>query len=350
MRKRIVIIGAGLSGLLTAYRLLCKGYDIELIEGRDRIGGRIHTIHSKKKCVELGATWFNETHKNLIELLEEFKISYYEQFMKGKSFFESNSYTPAEIIDIPENIPSFRIIGGTSQIIEKIKNQLEDVKIHLNDAVTEIDFTQEIVLIRTKKQTIHANLVISTIPQPLLVSTIKFNPILPNQLINISNNTHTWMQDSMKIALVYKTPFWRQKGMSGTIFSNVGPITEFYDHTNYELDKFALCGFVSNALTILDKEERIAKVLFQLKKIFGEEILDYTDYLETNWSEEKFTKNTKQNDFIFPHQNNGHLIFRESYYNNRLFLSGTETASQFPGYMEGAILSANHVASTILNL
>jgi monoamine oxidase len=350
VRKKIVIIGAGLSGLLTAYRLLDKGFDIEIVEARNRIGGRIHSVHSEKACVELGATWFNETHKNIISLLEEFEIGIYEQFMKGKSFFESNSDTPAQIIDIPENSPSYRIVGGTSQIIEKIKDQLKDVTFHLKDAVTEIDFTEEIVLVKTIKQTISADLIISTIPQPLLVSTINFSPSLPNQLISIANKTHTWMQDSIKIALVYKTPFWRTKGMSGAIFSNVGPITEFYDQTNYELDKFALCGFASTALTIYEKEERKTQVLLQIEKILGKDVLDYTDYLETIWSEEEFTKNTKQDDFIFPHQNNGHPIFRESYYNNRLFLSGTETALQYPGYMEGAIISTNQVVSAILNL
>lgn len=349
MNKKIVIIGAGLSGLLTAYRLLNKGFDIEIIEARNRIGGRIHTLQSGETNVDMGATWFNEIHKNLSALLDEFQIEFFEQFMKGSSFFEPFSATPAQVIEIPENSPSYRIVDGTSQLVEQIKNRLKIVKISLSEIVTEIDFTNDNAIVVTNKQTINADFVISTIPQSLLVFKVKFKPNLPQELRNIAKNTHTWMQDSIKVALVYKKPFWRAKGISGTVFSNVGPITELYDHSNYNSNGFALCGFANGEMVRYSKTERQTKILLQLEKIFGKEALDYSDYYETIWSVEEYTKNVSQEGFVFPHQNNGHPIFRENYYNNRLFLSGTETASEFPGYMEGAIIAANHVASVIVN-
>jgi len=43
-KEKIVIVGAGLAGLTTAYRLLQKQYDIEVYEARPRVGGRVHTI------------------------------------------------------------------------------------------------------------------------------------------------------------------------------------------------------------------------------------------------------------------------------------------------------------------
>ncbi len=46
-KQKIVIIGAGLAGLTTAYRLFEKGYDIEIYEARPRVGGRIHSVLSK---------------------------------------------------------------------------------------------------------------------------------------------------------------------------------------------------------------------------------------------------------------------------------------------------------------
>lgn len=349
MNKKIVIIGAGLSGLLTAYWLLNKGFEIEIIEARNRIGGRIHTLQSGKAKVEMGATWFNEVHQNMKIVLDELEIEYFEQFMKGYTFFESFSAAPAQIIEIPENSPSYRIVGGTMKLIENLATKLNNVNFHLNEAVKEIDFTNEKAKIITSKKTMITDFVISTIPQSLLVSKVKFNPNLPDQLVHIAKNTHTWMQDSIKIALVYKTPFWRAKGISGTVFSNVGPITELYDHSNYNLHGFALCGFINGAMSEYSKAERQAKILMQLEKIFGKEALNYSDYHETIWSEEEYTKNISQEGFVFPHQNNGHPIFRENYYNGRLFLSGTETASEFPGYMEGAIIAAKHVASVILN-
>lgn len=39
------------------------------------------------------------------------------------------------------------------------------------------------------------------------------------------------MGESIKVGLTYTTPFWREKS-SETIFSNVGPIPEIYDHSS----------------------------------------------------------------------------------------------------------------------
>ena len=350
MNKKIIILGAGLSGLLIAYRLQNRGFDIEIIEARNRIGGRIHTQKLGAANIEMGATWFNEVHKNFKALLLEFNVDFFEQFMKGTSYFEPFSASQAQEIEIPENNSSFRVVGGTSQIIEKIQNELKEAKIHLDEQVTALDFTNEIIKITTHKQSFSADFVISTIPQALFVSKINVTPNLPKQLIAIAQNTHTWMQDSIKVAIIYQTAFWRNQAISGTFFSNVGPITEFYDHSTFNLDGFALCGFINSGMSLYEKEERKLKVLLQLEKVFGKQALNFIYYQETIWSDEEFTKNKNQDGFIFPHQNNGHSIFRESYFENRLFLSGTETASHYPGYMEGAVSSANYVANAILRL
>lgn len=350
MNQKIIIIGAGLSGLLIANRLLKKGFAIEIIEARDRVGGRIHTITSKKAAIEMGATWFNATHHELKALLNEFEIGFFEQFMQGNAFYETLTKEPAEIIEIPENSPSYRIVGGTFQLLEKIKKELNEVKFHCNEVVTNMDFTNEKVSVLTNKQTCTADIVISTIPQPILATAINFEPRLPQQLINIATKTHTWMQDSIKVALVYEEPFWRTKNLSGTLFSNVGPVTEFYDQSSHNLEGFALCGFVNPEMSLISKQERKNRILLQLEKIFGQDALKFIDYQETIWSTEEFTKNKEQVGFVFPHQNNGHLVFRENYYDNRFFLSGTETATHFPGYMEGAIISAYQVVNRVLNL
>ncbi|WP_371539495.1 NAD(P)-binding protein [Flavobacterium sp. Arc3] len=54
--KRFPLLGAGLSGLLTAFRLQNKGLYIEIIEARNRICGRLHTIYSNTAQVERGTT------------------------------------------------------------------------------------------------------------------------------------------------------------------------------------------------------------------------------------------------------------------------------------------------------
>lgn len=350
MNKKITILGAGLSGLLTAFRLQNKGFDIEIIEARDRIGGRIHTLHSETTQVEMGATWFNDVHVHFRNLLSELELDYFEQFMQGTSYFEPFSANAAQEIEIPQNSPSYRIVGGTNQVVEALKNKLKTTPIHLNQKVTHLDFENEKVQIKTENQTFEADCIISTLPLALFANDISCAPALPEKLTDIAHKTHTWMQDSIKVAFVYPSPFWRNKQYSGTLFSNVGPITEFYDQSNAALDQFALCGFVSSGMEMYSPTERLEKIKLQLAKVFGPEALQFTAYEETIWAKETATKSPNQNGFVYPHQNNGHPVFRASYCDNRLFFAGTETAQSYPGYMEGAVISAENTAKTILKL
>lgn len=73
-RPKVVIVGAGLSGLAAAERLASRGIDAVLIEAQDRVGGRVHSVplpcahingcSSRTHYVELGATWFHGTVGN----------------------------------------------------------------------------------------------------------------------------------------------------------------------------------------------------------------------------------------------------------------------------------------------
>ena len=59
----VIIIGAGLSGLATAYQLKEAGTSFKVLEAQNRIGGRIQTIHGKENTpMEMGATWFGKEH------------------------------------------------------------------------------------------------------------------------------------------------------------------------------------------------------------------------------------------------------------------------------------------------
>ncbi|XP_039485157.1 spermine oxidase [Drosophila santomea] len=64
---RIVIIGAGASGIAAATRLLEKGFkNVLLFEAEDRIGGRINTIPFANSLVDLGAQWCHGEEGNVV--------------------------------------------------------------------------------------------------------------------------------------------------------------------------------------------------------------------------------------------------------------------------------------------
>lgn len=347
----VIIIGAGLTGLTLAYRLKNRGLSVKLIEARERIGGRIHTIYGEGMPPrEMGATWLGSTHTRLAALLQELDIDIFEQVLGPSAFYEPISTSPPQLVSLPPNTdPSFRIAGGTSALIQALASELDQKSILLDQPVSTIEQGAEHVLVQTDTYHIKGQKIVSTLPPYLLTQTVKINPPLPETLSALAHETHTWMGESIKVSLSYKTPFWREASMSGTIFSSVGPIPEMYDHSDVEDRAFALCGFFNGSYFSLKKEERLSMVLGQLRKYFGKKAEDYLAYEEAVWRNESFTFSPYQN-HILPHQNNGHPSFRNLYWEGRLFIAGSETSTDFPGYMEGAIRSADYVFEKILHI
>lgn len=70
-REHVVVIGAGVAGLAAAQRLHDHGYGVTVVEGRDRIGGRVHVDRSLGHPVDLGAGWIHGTTGNPIKRLAD---------------------------------------------------------------------------------------------------------------------------------------------------------------------------------------------------------------------------------------------------------------------------------------
>ena len=71
--KKIVVIGAGISGLAAAYTLNNAGYEVVVLEARDRIGGRIKTIDFNGYKMDAGASWIHGTTNNPLYLFTQKK-------------------------------------------------------------------------------------------------------------------------------------------------------------------------------------------------------------------------------------------------------------------------------------
>lgn len=70
--KKIIIIGGGLNGLTLAYLLQKKNIQTTVLEASSRLGGRIQTLKGVLGTpLEIGATWFSESHLNLLSLIKE---------------------------------------------------------------------------------------------------------------------------------------------------------------------------------------------------------------------------------------------------------------------------------------
>ena len=347
MIKDVIIIGGGLAGLTAAYLLEKKNICPIILEARDRLGGRIQTIRPDEyKRVEMGATWLGKQHHSLIEMIRELGLDLEEQHLGDKAFYEYISTSPAQLVQLPANDdPTWRIKDGSDRLIEALLEKLTDTKVYTGQRVRKIKKGEK-VEVQTDSQSYLADVVITTLPPKLLTDRIEFSPALPDELIQIASQTHTWMGESIKVGLFYEEPFWMKPESSGTIMSNVGPVNEMYDHSDSEKNSFALKGFLNGAYHSVGREERKRVVLNQLKKYYGDKADDYTLYQETVWQHEPYTYSEYQNPII-PHQHNGDEIFTQSYWNGKLLLAGAETSSISPGYMDGAVESAKRVAEKV---
>ncbi|KAF2965690.1 hypothetical protein GQX73_g7886 [Xylaria multiplex] len=74
---RVGIVGAGLSGLRCADILLGHGFEVTLIEGRDRLGGRVHQVSlTPDHLVDAGPNWIHGTNNNpIMELAQSTNTS-----------------------------------------------------------------------------------------------------------------------------------------------------------------------------------------------------------------------------------------------------------------------------------
>ncbi|KAB7727385.1 FAD-dependent oxidoreductase [Rudanella paleaurantiibacter] len=349
--KSVIIVGGGLSGLCLAYLLKKQNVPVTIFEASDRLGGRIHTVEGPQSTpLELGATWFSDRHPTLLKLIDELGLTPFPQFSEGVTLFQTKSFEPPQRFFVPASeSPSFRLTGGTSALIQAMVKQLDPQSIHLNNAVTTIQEDGPGVVVETADgRTYAADAVALCLPPQLTGARVEITPPLPPDTMALLPTVQTWMAGSIKFVLEYNRPFWRTEGYSGMLYSHAGIVVEMYDHTSADGQRFGFTGFLNSGAAAYSPELRQELVLRQLGDLFGSEALQPSAYFDKVWNDEWIVSGSPR--FNRPHQNNGHPLLQQSYLNGKLFLGGTETATESPGYMEGAISSARRLASTLSEL
>jgi len=342
--SKYIIVGAGLSGLTSAHQLVKEGeLDFIILEGSNQIGGRIKTQNG----IDVGATWLQPHHHYLDQMMTDLNIQKFEQYNSGKSILIYNSMAPAHYFESDTSQPSaYRIADGSIAIIDALAKVFHE-KIVVDSKVLAISETAKKLIIQTDTKSYTCDKLIVTIP-PKLASSIIFEPKLPEELIHAMVTTHTWMSNAIKIGITFNTPFWRAKGLSGTIISQISPVTELYDHCNFDHATFSLMGFVNEALRDETPKNRKERILSYLEKYIGSEIRGYSNYYEKDWAADTFTSNIHLKT-VYINRQYGNPLFQQFYLGQKILFSGTETSEIQGGYMEGAVYSGINAVDKLLN-
>jgi monoamine oxidase len=85
----VVVVGAGLAGLSAATRLAAEGFDVTVLEARDRPGGRTHGVRvADDAWVDAGAAYLGARHTALTTLLDELGLKTMPTSVTGDSRFD----------------------------------------------------------------------------------------------------------------------------------------------------------------------------------------------------------------------------------------------------------------------
>src|SRR4051812_7923389 len=85
----VVVVGAGLAGLVAARAVKAAGASVVVVEARDRVGGRTlnHDI-GDGKVVEVGGQWVGPTQHRMLALAREVGVETFPTYDEGENVIE----------------------------------------------------------------------------------------------------------------------------------------------------------------------------------------------------------------------------------------------------------------------
>ena len=126
--KRCIVVGAGFSGLAAAYKLKSAGWDVTVLDARDRMGGRVfsHRFPGTNLVCELGAEWVGESHERIKALCHDFKIPLQKHQFEDHLLRDGRVSRPGQWGFSPQAKAAFeKLIAGYEKLTPLAKTKLD---------------------------------------------------------------------------------------------------------------------------------------------------------------------------------------------------------------------------------
>lgn len=260
-------------------------------------------------------------------------------------YYISQSNTVDELIGIEGCAQETRFVHGAQTVSLKLAEQLGD-RVKLSQPVRAIRQTSESVTVVTDSAEWRCKRVVVALA-PTMTAGIAHSPDLPSQRAQLVQRMP--MGATTKCLAIYDRAFWREAGLSGEAVMTSGPLAVAFDNTSADGKVPALLGFSVGALARdlakLSPEARREAVLDSLAACFGPQARNPVEYHEKNWQEDPWSQGCPTGNF-----GPGTLLQFASALSapvGRVHWAGTETASEFCGFMEGAVESAERAVAEV---
>ncbi len=180
-----------------------------------------------------------------------------------------------------------RVVGGLQSVPLTLAERLGDA-VRLGHDVERVRWSDDGVEVVAGDVVVTGRHLVLAVP-PTVVSRIRFDPPLPTEQREAQQ--HQSFGQVIKLHVTYATPFWRDAGLSGTVFSPYELVHEAYDNTNHGDPRGTLVGFVSDEradeVRRLDTDQRRTEILASLGHYYGEQALEPSSYFESDWTSEE---------------------------------------------------------------